>query len=326
MSTVDVAIPCYNYGRYLERCVESVLDQGLSDVRVMIIDDASTDDLLKVAKKLSRSDSRVDVISHSDNLGHIETYNEGIAWASSDYFVLLSADDLLVPGSLERAVAIMDSNPDIGLTYGKFVYWHDHLPVPEVGREDQYTWARQNFIFDSCASGFNLVCSPTVVTRTASQKAIGGYNRSLPHTADMAMWLRFAAEVSVAMIDAVQAIYRIHSSNMHSPYAKEILSDYQERKRAFDDFFEEYRDTRAGAEAMRGKVHRVLARQAYWSGVARLCKGRVQSGLALLEFAFDLDPRLKYCPPLVQLFMTPSLGKRIGSTFEEAVSGLISRV
>ena len=72
------------------------------------------------------------VVGHAENKGHIDTYNEGIAWASAEYFLLLSADDLLVPGALKRAVEVMDANPDVVLTYGKVIQWHDHLPIPDI--------------------------------------------------------------------------------------------------------------------------------------------------------------------------------------------------
>src|SRR5258708_7132537 len=99
MAKVDVVVPCYNYGRFLRSCVGSVLEQSVRDLRVLIIDDASTDDSLSVARKLASDDPRVSVIAHSRNQGHISTYNEGIAWASAGYFLLLSADDLLVVGA-----------------------------------------------------------------------------------------------------------------------------------------------------------------------------------------------------------------------------------
>src|ERR1700754_1240130 len=117
MAKVDILVPCYNYGRFLDGCVRSVLDQSVRDVRVLIIDDASSDDSLAAAEKLDDADHRVSVVAHAQNKGHIQTYNEGIDWADSDYFLLLSADDLLVQGALARATAIMDENQDIGLTY-----------------------------------------------------------------------------------------------------------------------------------------------------------------------------------------------------------------
>ena len=84
MSSIDVIVPCYNYAHYLRECVESVLGQSHSDVRVLIIDDASPDDTANVAAALSAADARVAVITHERNKGHIATYNEGIEWAAAD--------------------------------------------------------------------------------------------------------------------------------------------------------------------------------------------------------------------------------------------------
>src|SRR5262245_8631151 len=95
--TVSVIIPCYNYAEFLPRCVESILDQPGVDVSVLVIDDCSSDDTPEVAARLAAQDPRVSVRRHEVNRGHIATYNEGLEWASGDYIVLISADDLLTP-------------------------------------------------------------------------------------------------------------------------------------------------------------------------------------------------------------------------------------
>jgi glycosyltransferase involved in cell wall biosynthesis len=111
LPTIDVVVPCYNYGRHLPDCIDSLLTQDGCDLRVLIIDDASTDGSAAVARALAAKDSRVSVLVHEANRGHIATYNEGIAWSSADYFLLLSADDALVPDALARAIAIMEARP-----------------------------------------------------------------------------------------------------------------------------------------------------------------------------------------------------------------------
>src|SRR3954464_13492345 len=108
MAKIDIVVPCYNYGRFLQTCVASIVTQSMADLRVLIIDDASSDDSLRAARILAQGDRRVAVVTHERNHGHIETYNEGIAWATGDYFLLLSADDVLVPGALQRATEVMD--------------------------------------------------------------------------------------------------------------------------------------------------------------------------------------------------------------------------
>ena len=87
---------------------------------------------------MAQDDPRVSVIAHSRNCGHIETYNEGIAAASADYFLLLSADDMLVPGALQRAIEVMDANPDVVLTYGDCIAWFDELPAPVIDPTETY--------------------------------------------------------------------------------------------------------------------------------------------------------------------------------------------
>ena len=83
MPSVDVAIACYQQGRYLRGAVESALGQeGIG--RVLIIDNASMDDTPEVAGKCAAEDSRVEVIAHARNPGHHASFNEAIDWASAE--------------------------------------------------------------------------------------------------------------------------------------------------------------------------------------------------------------------------------------------------
>jgi glycosyltransferase involved in cell wall biosynthesis len=301
MAKIDIVVPCYNYAHFLKACVRSVLTQSITDLRVLIIDDASSDDSLRVAKELAKTDARVTVISHSQNWGHILTYNQGIALASADYFQLLSADDFLAPGALERATKVMDENPDIVLAHGAVIEWYDHLPLPEIHQEQSFLWTRQDLIEETCALGSNLVHTPTAMVRTSVQKAMGGYRPSLPHAGDMEMWLRFAAHGRIARIDMVQAIYRRHHSNMSTRYFVEKLPDFQERKKVFDSFFENNWERIVAPSILKSQVDSVLSGKVYISGIAQLFQGNVRRGFRLLRYSLTLNPRLWYRPPIVLL-------------------------
>jgi glycosyltransferase involved in cell wall biosynthesis len=326
MAKVDILVPCYNYGRFLEGCVRSVLDQSIRDVRVLIIDDASSDDSLSTAEKLANADQRVTIIAHARNKGHIQTYNEGIDWADSDYFLLLSADDLLVQGALARAVAIMDENRDIGLTYGESVVWQDGLPFPSIDSVHSYTWSRQDVVKEMCRSAINFVPTPTAIARTSNQKAIGGYRPSLPHAGDMEMWLRFAGHGAVARIDAVQAIYRTHAAAMSKAYVSAVYPDLRQRRLAFESFFSEYGSSLTDLHELRSQASCALAQQAIRSGVALLRRGRL-TGLQLVREALSLDPRLCYSPLLLDLFKFPGAKGRewAWSVAREAAGRLLGR-
>ncbi|QPF86541.1 glycosyltransferase family 2 protein [Bradyrhizobium genosp. L] len=321
MATVDVVIPCYNYGRYLESCVNSVLSQSIADVRILIIDDASTDNSQAVAESIAACDRRVSLLAHPQNMGHIKTYNEGIAWLESDYFLLLSADDLLVPGTLERAIRIMDDNPDVVMTYGDGIEWNDAFPLPAI-LPSEGNWVRQDLLRDMCGCGANLVVTATAVVRTSAQLAVGDYDIALPHSADMALWLKFAAHGAIAKIHAAQAIYRRHASNMSEAYYARKLLDYQQRKAAFDSFFLTTDGLSSDSDALRVKADQKLARLAYWSGVGQLLRGHTVNATALLRFATNLDTTLYYLPPLGQLLRTPRLGRVMSAIASDATSRL----
>lgn len=312
MAKVDVVVPCYNYGRFLDTCVSSVLSQSMNDVRVLIIDDASSDNSALVAQRLASSDSRVTVRIHEKNQGHIKTYNEGIEWTDSDYFLLLSADDLLVEGALSRATTIMDANPDIVLTHGQAAVWPIHSPIPRISAQLDFAWDRHDVIQEMCATGGNVVDTPTVVCRTNAQRAIGGYRVSLPHSGDMEMWLRFGAHGTVARIQAVQAIYRRHSSNMSDIYYRADWGDYWHRKSAFDFFFKELGGNLPQQKLLKELASHSLGEHAFKCGTQLVRKGikefrykHVNHGTQLLKLSFELNSRLRYPDLFKELFRWP---------------------
>lgn len=102
-------IPVFNKERYLERCLESVLAQTLSDTAVICVDDGSTDASHRILDGIARLDPRVTILDNQRNLGAGEARNRGIAAASGSFIRFVDADDLLPPESTElmyrRAVA-----------------------------------------------------------------------------------------------------------------------------------------------------------------------------------------------------------------------------
>src|SRR5689334_1305037 len=170
-----VVVPSYNYASVLPGCVASVLAQEGVDVRVLIVDDRSPDDTEAVGGRLAESDPRVTFRRHDVNQGLIATANEGIAWADSDHFVLLSADDVLVPGALRRAAAVLEAFPRVGMVYGAAPYWRVGEPAPDAAGRWRATdvWAGRDWMRLRCRSGHNCVSSPEVVVRTAIQREAG---------------------------------------------------------------------------------------------------------------------------------------------------------
>jgi glycosyltransferase involved in cell wall biosynthesis len=264
MSRVDVFVPCYNYGRFLRECVGSVLSQEGVDVRVLILDDASSDDSPEVGRALAAEDPRVEYRRHAVNRGHIATYNEGIDWVGGDYCLLLSADDVLTHGSLARAADVMEQHPEVVLCYGRAIATADPRP-DSFAAPARLTWQvyeGHRFVEMTARAWNNIVPTPTAVGRTEVQKRIGGYNPRLTHTGDMDMWLRFAACGSVAALDAEQAYYRLHGTNMSTGYFGP--NEFTQLREAFDSFFDDQGRHLTDLPRIRQIAHRGLAVQAFY--------------------------------------------------------------
>lgn len=337
MPTVDVVIPCYNYARYLRTCVHSVFSQPGLNVRVLVIDDASTDDTPLIGSELAASDPRVEFRRHGVNKGHIATYNEGLLeWSTGDYCVLLSADDLLVPGSLGRAVRIMEQDKRIGMVYGYAFQFEKNEDLPRfANRERRYTrWSGAEWLEGRCRTGHNVISSPEVVVRGAIQRAIGGYRPELPHAGDLEMWLRISAVSDVAYVRGVpQACYRVHPQSMLRSSYNSALSDLRQRKEAFDLFFREHHTKVAESHRLQELADRGLARSALWAACSAYDRNEVKESAAeeLEHFAIATYPRVvslgahaalrrrRRLGPLLcnrtQIFAAPRLVRRVHRWF-----------
>ena len=313
MSRVDVIVPCYRYAHYLRACVESVLRQTGVEVRVLIIDDASPDDTPAVGTALAGEDSRVEYRRHAVNRGHIRTYTEGIDWLSADYCLLLSADDMLTPGALARAAAVMDRHPEVGLTYGMAIVTDRPDPERDVVIVTPEVRVRglEDFLGETCERGHNLVPTPTAIGRTSVQKAIGYYRPDLTHSGDTEMWLRYAAHSSVAFIRSHQAYYRIHGANMSIGYRG--VKELHQTKLALDSLFDRHGGRIAGGAELRRVFNRKIGREAFDGAHEAFERGDTKSCAELARFAHEVDPPTRFARRWLRLRGKRLLGPSVCS-------------
>ena len=314
LPTVSAVVPCYRYGKYLPDCVGSLLAQEGVAVRVLVIDDASPDDSAAVAHRLAAADDRVEVRVHAENRGHIATYNEGLLeWADGDYTVLISADDVLVPGALARAVAVLEAHSNVGMVYGHPIFWQDGTPLPEPRSEHSGTtiWPGLEWLRIVCGKGHTVVSSPEVVVRTSVQQRIGGYLPELPHTGDVELWMRFAAHADIAYVKGVdQAFYRQHGTQMTTE--RSPLIDLLQRKAAFDALFERHGGDIPGAAGLRRRADRQMAKEALWRACRAYERRRMETDPVdeLVAFAHATYPDVRRLPEFWGLRWRRRVGPR----------------
>jgi glycosyltransferase involved in cell wall biosynthesis len=296
--TVSVVVPCYNYGRFLRQCVQSVIsDQPGVDVEVIIIDDKSTDNSLEIAQELRHRDGRIRVIAHKENRGHIETYNDGLAVVTGEYVLLLSADDLITAGALGRAAELLEAEPSVGLVYGNVVHFCDNLPAAGTRGSTWIVWSGSDWLRHRCNSGYNVVNTPTAVMRTSVLKKIGGYRSDLPHAGDFEMWMRTSAVADIGyLVDVDQAYYRHHDRNMNramfgSGSAKGQLIDLRQRWKSFESVFAGAGRSLAEATELREIARATITRHALEHAHYAYARGFRDFPVAEFEaFANEVNP------------------------------------
>lgn len=260
---VDALVPCYGYGHLLSQNVASLCSQRGVDVRVVIVDDASPDDTAEVAARLAATDSRVEVVRHEVNRGHIATYNHALSLVEGDYVTLVSADDVVTDGALARATSTMERHPEVGFVYGRVRSFTGPWVPPRSTPAGARVWSGDEWLAQRCRRAVNVIASPEVVVRASTHRLVGGYEPSLPHTADLHLWLRLASVAHVAYLrGCVQAGYRVHPHSLQRTVHSGPLLDIGERWIMFQHLFAHAWADRPDADALLLSAREALHREA----------------------------------------------------------------
>ncbi len=255
---ITVHVPCYNYGRFLPDALDSLLAQSFADWEAVVIDDASDDDTAAVLSRYR--DPRIRIVRHPVNRGHIATYNEGISLAAGEFFVILSADDRYKPCFLARVVNCFDEHPEVALVYtdGDLIDDNGDLLRPNDG-----TFGKSG-VYQGLPLLFarTFIAASGGVARTATLRAVGGYDPDLPHTADAYLWCRLAILGPFGYVAESLYDFRLHHGSMQHqlPRSQVLETEHVEQLRrifAAPDLPEAVRGLKSNAYA---ELHWRIAR------------------------------------------------------------------
>lgn len=122
---ISITIPVYNVGDKLKTCLKSVVNQTLTDIEIICVDDASTDNSPQILNEFAASDNRIVLIKHNKNKGTLVSRKDAVLRASGEYIMFLDADDYLELNACKVAYdAISREKVDI-LRYGVNIIAND---------------------------------------------------------------------------------------------------------------------------------------------------------------------------------------------------------
>jgi len=210
---VSVIMPVYNAETYLAEAIESALAQRFRDFEIVLVNDGSTDASGAIAHDhAARHPGRIRVIDQQ-NSGLPVARNRGLEEARGDYFALLDADDVWLPGHLASAMAAFDADPDLGLVHANIrrIDAQGH-PLEVPARH----WTNQPDAYVAIALRLEHMACPTVVFSRQAIQTVGGFDPQFTGLGceDRDLWIRILERFRARYIDVVSAHYRVHPESM----------------------------------------------------------------------------------------------------------------
>lgn len=198
--TLSIVTPSFNQGQFIERTIQSVLSQSLSEkLEYVVVDGGSTDETLSILKKYS---SQLTFVSEKDK-GQTDAVNKAIKMTTGDIIGWLNSDDIYYPNAFATVQKYFNDHPEIDVLYGKA----NHIDKNNDILEPYYTekWNSER-LKEIC-----YICQPAVFFRRSIITHFGALNEQLQYCMDYEFWLRLSkAGVKFLHVDAVLAGSRLH--------------------------------------------------------------------------------------------------------------------
>ena len=200
MPRLSIIIPTHNRAALLPRTIESAWRAG-TDLEVIVVDDASSDDTPQVCEKLNN----IRYVRLEHNAGVAGARNAGIMASRSEYLAFLDDDDLRLPGSLDAQIRVLEANPQAALVYGRVLIGDVQNCIP-TGECYPASCPTGDVFWSLLAN--NFIPMPSVVARKRHLIEAGLFDASLSRVRDWDMWLRVAEKFPIAAIEEPVAVYR----------------------------------------------------------------------------------------------------------------------
>ena len=203
---VSVIIPAYRRADFVNQAVAGVLRQTFTDYEIIVVDDASGEDVVRQY----RLPSPATLIRRAVNSGSAAIpRNDGFRAARGTYLAFLDMDDLWLPEKLASQVAVLEARPEVGVAYCHYTLVDEALnpepkqaPAPKIGADALAQMIAGNFIRSP---------SQALIRRSAIE-AEGAFDETIVGTSDWSLWLHLARSTKFAGDPAPLVLYRRHGS------------------------------------------------------------------------------------------------------------------
>ncbi|MEQ9442438.1 MAG: glycosyltransferase family A protein [Cyclobacteriaceae bacterium] len=192
MPTVSFILPFFNAENTIHRAISSIIAQTSSDWELILVDNGCTDSGYKIAQSLAQSSRQISLIIE-DHPGVVHAFNTGLTHAQGTYIARMDADDISHPTRLEKQLALMEQQPEIGVVSGQVRYQSD---LPQRGMKNYVDWVNALVVPEQIAINRFVelpMINPTLTFRRTCLEQLGSY-RSGDFPEDYELMLRWLGQ------------------------------------------------------------------------------------------------------------------------------------
>lgn len=215
---ISVIMPVYNEEKYLGCAIDSVKKQSYQDWELIIVNDASKDNSLKIAQRYAIEDKRIKIIDLKENGGCCNALNIGISVAKGEFIGWLSSDDEYFDNMMRESMQVFNNNKMVDAVIGRHRFFYQDTGVEEEYRFDDSFFEENEekrvqpystlFFYGNAFNACSVIMRKEAVTRA------GEFSKMHDYAGDYDFMMRMCAFSNVICIDKEFVKSRVHSEQV----------------------------------------------------------------------------------------------------------------
>ena len=207
---VSVIAICYNHERYLNECLQSVVNQTYNHVELIIVDDLSTDNSREKILEFYKNNPSCQYIFNEKNMGNCRSFNQALKISKGKYIIDLSTDDVLLPNRIEEQVFLMERLSEVGVSFTDANFINEKSQY--IGNFKKNLKLPIGNIYEDVLAGRCFTMPVTAMIRRTILEQLNGYDETLAYE-DFDFWVRSSRICEYGYVPKILSYQRILSGS-----------------------------------------------------------------------------------------------------------------